>query len=65
MDHVNIDITPDGRLTRPSAAAFLGFAERTLANWQTRGFGPPSHRIGGRRFYWLRDLEAFVAGDVS
>lgn len=57
--------TPDGRLNRAAAAAYLGFSARTLANWQLSGFGPRSHKVGGRRFYWVADLVAFVANGGS
>lgn len=56
----NMIITPDGRLTRAHAAKYLGVAEQTLANWRSIGRGPKSFRLGGRVFYRLSDLEAFV-----
>lgn len=62
MEKVNVRVTPDGRLSRRDAAAFLGITAKTLGNWMLRGFGPPSVRVGGRRFYWLTDLQAFVGG---
>lgn len=60
MEFVNIYITPDGRVNRRDAALFLGLSSRTLANWQLAGHGPCSIRVGGRRFYRLADLQAFV-----
>ncbi len=54
---------PDRRLNRKDAANYLGFAAPTLANWALKGYGPPSFKVGGRRFYWLADLERFVAGE--
>lgn len=62
LHHVRVIVAPDGRLSRRDAAAYLSLSPRTLANWQGRGLGPRSHRVGGRRFYYLSDLEAFVAG---
>jgi hypothetical protein len=56
---VKVRILPDGRLTRVDAATFLGLATGTLANWESRGLGPRSVKVGGRVFYFLRDLEAF------
>jgi len=53
-------VTPDGRLSRSHAARYLGVAEQTLANWRSLGRGPKSFRLGGRVFYRLVDLEAFV-----
>lgn len=52
--------TPDGRVSRSRAAAILGLSAKTLANWQTRGLGPRSVRVGGRRFYYVADLLAFI-----
>jgi len=60
---VQIQTTPDGRLRRRDAAAYLALSERTLANWHSRRIGPRSHRIGSRAFYYLADLEAFVASE--
>jgi predicted DNA-binding transcriptional regulator AlpA len=56
MEKVNIHITPDGRVSRRDAAAFLGMTAKTLSNWMQKGFGPQSVRVGGRRFYWLSDF---------
>lgn len=53
------------RLSRKQAAEHLGFAPATLANWALKGYGPPSFKVGGRRFYWLADLERFVAGGAA
>ncbi len=60
MNALAIRPTPDGRLSRTEAAIFLGLSARTLANWQLKGFGPPSIRVGGRRFYRLADLKSFI-----
>lgn len=65
MNTVNVTLTPDGRLNRRDAAAYLGLSPRTLANWGVRGLGPASLRVGGRRFYRIADLDAFVgAGEL-
>lgn len=56
----------DGRLTRVEAAEYLGLAPSTLADWQRRGLGPASVKVGGRRFYRTKALDAFIAeGDVK
>ncbi|WP_255325651.1 AlpA family transcriptional regulator [Sphingobium sp. 15-1] len=54
-----------GRLTREDAAAFLGFSSKTLAEWQGKGLGPKSHKLGGRRFYYVADLESFLHQEAS
>lgn len=59
IEQVKVRITPDGRLSRADAAAFLGYAPKTLADWKCRGIGPKSLQVGGRIFYRLTDLEAF------
>lgn len=51
----------DGRLTRVDAAEYLGLAPSTLADWQRRGLGPASVKVGGRRFYRKEALNAFIA----
>lgn len=62
IETVNCRVTPDGRMTLRCAAEYLGLAERTLRNWKYRGLGPRSTKIGGRVFFFLADLQAFVAG---
>jgi helix-turn-helix protein len=65
MEGTNIKVLPDGRLDRSAAAKFLGFKEKTLAEWQRLGKGPPSIKVGGRRFYKLDALRAFVDGETA
>lgn len=60
IEATRVRTTPDGRLTRENAAAFLGIAPRTLANWKSKGRGPKQTRIGGRVFYRLEDLRGFI-----
>jgi hypothetical protein len=62
METINVTMTPDFRLSRKDAAAFLGLSSKTLANWAFRGLGPRSLKVGGRRFYYLADLQTFVSG---
>lgn len=59
VQHRKVLVLPDGRLDRKNAASFLGREPKTLADWHTRGFGPLAHKVGGRVFYYMRDLEAF------
>lgn len=61
----NISVTPDGRVTRADAAAFLGFKPKTLANWAMLGVGPKSVMVGGRRFYHLDELMKYATGEKS
>lgn len=70
MDEVNLDqkkviVLPDGRLDRQNAARFLGYSPKTLADWQTKGLGPGSRMVGGRRFYDIDDLQNFAQGKAN
>ncbi len=60
---VKVRVLPDGRMTRRDAAAYLGLAPKTLAQWKSEARGPPSYRVGGRVFYFREDLDAFVRGE--
>lgn len=61
VDQTRVRVLPDGRIARIDAANFLGCAPKTLAEWSRLGLGPRPRRVGGRIFYFLCDLEAFVA----
>jgi hypothetical protein len=50
----------DGRMNRTEAARYLGLSANTLAMWVTQRKGPKFHRVGGRVFYFLHDLDAFI-----
>ena len=65
VEHVAVRILPDGRMTREDAARYLGMKPKTLAMWQLQGKGPASVRVGGRRFYFLADLDAFIRGESA
>lgn len=60
-----VRITPDGRLSRKEAAIYLGYKPKTLANWEMKGFGPRSVLVGGKRFYYQTDLDAFIQGKAA
>lgn len=49
-----------GRLTRKEAASYLGLAVSTLADWHRKGLGPASVKVGGRRFYRVDVLNAYI-----
>lgn len=49
-----------GRLTRQDAANYLGLAVSTLADWHRKGLGPDSVKVGGRRFYRVDALNAYI-----
>lgn len=59
VEDIRVRVLPDGRVSRTDAAAFLGYAPKTLACWSGLGHGPMPRKIGNRVFYLLCDLEAF------
>ncbi len=65
IEQVRVRILPDGRMPRKEAAKYLCRAEKTLAMWTMEGKGPRSVRVGGRIFYFKRDLEDFVRGQEA
>ena len=62
VDVVRVRVLPDGRMTRNDAAKYLGHQPKTLAMWQLQRKGPRSVLVGGRRFYFKEDLDAFIHG---
>ncbi len=70
MENVEIEtprvrVLPDGRMTREDAARYLGLKPKTLAMWELNGKGPKSVKVGGRRFYFMDVLDAFVRGEAA
>jgi hypothetical protein len=65
IERVRVRILPDGRMSRASTAQYLGVAAKTLAMWQLQGKGPRSVLVGGRRFYFKDDCDAFVRGTAD
>ena len=63
VEVMRVRILPDGRLARRDAAKYLGVAEKTMAMWQMNVKGAQSVRVGGRRFYFQANLDAFVRGE--
>lgn len=64
LDRVKVRVLPDGRMARADAARYLGRATKTLAMWELEGKGPASVKVGGRRFYYLHVLDAFIRGEL-
>ena len=62
VEQVRVRVLPDGRLDRKNSARYIGCAEKTLAMWQLAGKGPRSFLVGGRRYSFLADLDAFIKG---
>jgi Helix-turn-helix domain len=61
-NQVNPPTPSPKRLFDPQeASAYLRIAKQTLARWRCYGLGPRFVRIGGRIFYDIADLDAFIA----
>ena len=65
IERPRVRVLPDGRMTRKDSATYIGVAEKTLAMWQLQGKGPESYLVGGRRFYFKDDLDAFIRSGRS
>ncbi len=65
VEQVRVRVLPDGRMDRRNAAKYVGRATKTLAMWGLAGIGPRSVLVGGRRFYFKTDLDAFINGEVA
>ena len=60
-DTQRVFIHPDGRMDRKNAARYLGCSPKTLADWAMKGQGPQYVLLGGRAFYFLEDLQSWIA----
>jgi len=59
--------TPPGGLPSAAAAAYIGIAPKTLANWRALGEGPRYVRLGrshARIVYRVADLDQYLADRV-
>jgi len=63
VEEVRVRVLPDGRMSREDAAKYLGYEPKTLAMWLLEGKGPPSVKVGGRRFYYKAALDSFIHGE--
>jgi excisionase family DNA binding protein len=48
-------------IRRQDAARYLATTTRTLDRWIADGAGPPFHRIRGRKYFTMSDLDAWIA----
>lgn len=60
IERVRVVVFPDGRLDTTNAALYLGLSVKTLAMMRSDGKGPPFIKCG-RVFYFIQDLEAWMA----
>lgn len=54
-------VHPDGRVSRSDAARYLGLSPKTLAERKGKGLPPYDVKVGGRVFYYLQELDRFIA----
>ncbi len=47
-------------LTTRQAAAYLRLQPCTLESWRSEGEGPVFHKLGGRAYYKLADLDSWI-----
>lgn len=62
METVKVMAYPDGRLDSKNATMYLGKSPKTLDMWRCKGEGPQWIKRG-RIFYFLADLDAWLAGN--
>lgn len=60
IEQVRVRVLPDGRLVAEDAATFVGHKPKTMAMWRIQGKGPRWVKVGGRVFYYLEDLKAWI-----
>ncbi len=65
IETVRIRMLPDGRMDRENAAKYLNRRPKTLAMWAMEGKGPPAHKVGGRVFYFKKNLDAFLGIEAA
>lgn len=66
IEQVIIRVLPDGRVTRKDAARYVGVAVKTIAMWDLEDPNKLGGvKVGGRRFYYLGRLDAFIQGRAA
>lgn len=63
INTVTVEMCPDGRMDPQNAAIYLGNSRSTLGRWLGQGDGPKSVLVGGLRWYFRDDLDAFIRGE--
>jgi DNA-binding transcriptional MerR regulator len=57
--------SPEPLISHADAAEYLDIPPATLHQWNHRGVGPRSYRIGKHRKYRHSDLDVFIASKAS
>jgi len=60
LDFNRVVALPDGRVDAQNAAKYCGLAAKTMAIKRSNGTGPRYVKVG-RVFYYLSDLDAWLA----
>ena len=58
-------ILPNGNMDSNNAAKYVNRAPKTLAMWRMQGIGPEWTKNGGRVFYNIEALDAFLRGKAA
>lgn len=53
-------VKPPEKLRREDAAEYLGVEKSTLDTWACRGKGPEFCKVGGKVWYFVDDLDAWL-----
>lgn len=51
-------------LTTPEAATYMRLKPQTLAKWRSHGKGPAFVQLGGKVFYRVAELDAYVEAGI-
>ncbi len=62
IEPVRVRVLPNGNMNSNNAAIYLDRAPKTLAMWRMQGRGPPWWKCGGRVFYNIEALDAYLRG---
>jgi len=65
IEPVRVRVLPNGKVDSNNAAKYVGRAPKTLAMWRMQGIGPAWTKNGGRVFYNLEALDAFMRGRAA
>jgi predicted site-specific integrase-resolvase len=60
IERPKVQMYPDGRMDPENAARYLGVSPKTLTMWRCAGTGPPFVYVGGKVFYFQRDLDEHI-----
>lgn len=61
LREIEVEIFPDGTMTRENAARYLGISVHTLAGWAHLKTGPRYMKLRRKTYYRKADLDAWKA----